>query len=64
MPKGGDPMATRDKLGIERHFGGLQDPRVGPLHPLIELVTIAICGVICRADDWVAIAEFGQARYE
>jgi len=57
-------MASKDRMGFERHFSGLQDPRIGPLHPLIELITIAICGVICGADDWAAIAEFGQARYE
>jgi hypothetical protein len=29
---------------------------------LIDIITIAICGVIGGADDWVAIAEFGRAK--
>lgn len=29
---------------------------------LIDIVTIAICGVICGADDWEGIAEFGEAK--
>jgi predicted transposase YbfD/YdcC len=32
------------------------------IHPLVEIVTIALCGVICGADDWVAIEAFGQEK--
>jgi predicted transposase YbfD/YdcC len=28
----------------------------------VEIVTIALCGVICGADDWVAIEAFGQEK--
>jgi len=31
-------------------------------HYLIEILIIAICAVICGADDWVAIEQFGQAK--
>ena len=31
-------------------------------YPLINIVTIAVCAVICGADDFVAIAEFGRAK--
>lgn len=49
---------------ISEQFGGLKDPRTGRRvdHYLIEVLTIAICGVICGADDWVAIEEFGRAK--
>jgi predicted transposase YbfD/YdcC len=49
---------------IEQYFGDLPDPRRGPalLHPLIDLVTIALLAVICGADDWVAVQDFGQRR--
>ena len=49
---------------ISEHFGSLKDPRTGRMvdHYLIEILTIAICGVICGADDWVAIEEFGRAK--
>ena len=33
-------------------------------HYLLDILTIAICGVICGADDWVAIEEFGRAKEE
>jgi predicted transposase YbfD/YdcC len=46
------------------HFAALEDPRVerARLHSLLALVTIALCGVICGAESWVEIAEFGQVR--
>jgi predicted transposase YbfD/YdcC len=46
------------------HFAALEDPRVerARMHSLLALVTIALCGVICGADSWVEIAEFGQIK--
>ena len=48
---------------IEDHFADLADPRRRSVtYPLINIVTIAICAVICGADDFVAIAKFGRAQ--
>jgi predicted transposase YbfD/YdcC len=49
---------------ISEHFASLTDPRVErcKVHRLVEIVTIALCGVICGADDWVAIEAFGQEK--
>ena len=48
---------------IAEHFGSVKDPRnLGVDHFLIEIITIAICAVVCGADDWVEVAEFGQAK--
>jgi predicted transposase YbfD/YdcC len=49
---------------ISRHFGDLPDPRSahGLRYPLTSLITIAVCGVICGAEDWVGVAEFGWAK--
>jgi predicted transposase YbfD/YdcC len=46
------------------HFAGLTDPRVERtrVHRLGELVTIALCAVLCGADDWVAVETFGRAK--
>jgi predicted transposase YbfD/YdcC len=46
------------------HFSDLVDPRVDrtKLHPVLSVVAIALCGVICGADSWVEVAEFGEAR--
>lgn len=48
---------------IRDHFRDLTDPRRREVtYPLINLVTIAICAVICGADDFVSIAEFGRLK--
>lgn len=46
------------------HFGSLNDPRIerSKKHKLLDMVAIAICGVICGADTWVEIAYFGEVK--
>jgi predicted transposase YbfD/YdcC len=53
-------------LGIETHFAAVSDPRqYGKVdHPLINIIFITLCGVLCGADDWVAITDFAQAQEE
>lgn len=52
--------------GIADHFGSVTDPRKhhSPPHNLLEMITIAICAVICGANDWVAIETFGKSKEE
>ena len=47
-------------------FGDMPDPRLDrkKLHNLGDIITIAILAVICGAESWVDIEEFGEARYE
>ena len=48
---------------VQDHFRSLTDPRRREVvYPLINIVMIAVCAVICGADDFVAIAEFGRQR--
>jgi predicted transposase YbfD/YdcC len=48
---------------IQDHFEELSDPRRRePLYPLMTIVTIAICAVVCGADDFVSIAEYGEKK--
>ncbi|MDY0377490.1 MAG: transposase family protein, partial [Desulfobacterales bacterium] len=50
---------------ILRHFSSLSDPRGdNGRHKLIDIIEIAICGVIANADRFEYIAEFGRAKYE
>jgi len=51
---------------IKEHFDGIRDPRqFGKVdHPLINLIFITICGSLCGADNWVAIAAFGESQAE
>lgn len=45
-------------------FNILKDRRVkrSRRHELTDILIIAICAIICEADNWVEIAEFGQAK--
>jgi predicted transposase YbfD/YdcC len=49
---------------ISEHFATLEDPRIDRTkqHALVDILVIAICGVVCGADTWVDIAEFGRAK--
>jgi hypothetical protein len=31
-------------------------------HALVDILVITLCAVICGADDWVSIAQFGRAK--
>jgi predicted transposase YbfD/YdcC len=57
-------MGDRPGTSIGEHFATLTDPRVerSKEHLLIDIVTIALCAVICGADDWVAIETFGREK--
>lgn len=54
-------MAEKPVKSLSEHFETVEDPRVERTkqHQLIDIIIIAICAVICGADDWVAIERFG-----
>ena len=48
---------------ILEHFGDLEDPRRdNRRHLLIDIVFVTICAVICNAESWDDIEEFGHAK--
>ena len=59
-------MGSGSDISIGKHFGELEDPRVDRArrHKLLDIIVIAVCGVICGADSWVDIEEFGKAKQE
>lgn len=46
------------------HFQSLEDPRAEKLveHRLLDIIGLTICAVICGADTWVDIEEYGKAK--
>jgi predicted transposase YbfD/YdcC len=46
------------------YFAALPDPRVDrtKLHGLLDILVIAVCAVICGAEGWEDIEEFGRAK--
>jgi hypothetical protein len=59
-------MEASAVVALSEHFESLEDPRVErtKLHSLLAIVTIAICAVICGAETWNDIEEFGDAKVE
>ena len=56
-----DPLAG---CAFRAHFAALPDPRVERCkrHGLLDVVTVALCAVVCGADTWVDVEEFGRSK--
>jgi predicted transposase YbfD/YdcC len=58
-------VSSQKSVRLQDHFADLTDPRRREMiYPLINVVVIAVCAVICGADDFVAIARFGRTKRE
>lgn len=57
-------MEDNEPRDLERLFAQVEDPRIErtKLHRLRDIIILAICGVICGAEGWVEIEEFGKAK--
>lgn len=57
-------MEQPPSAGIRDHFAALTDPRRDQTkqHQLLDIVTIAVCAVICGAEGWTDVEAFGRAK--
>lgn len=57
-------MSNKPLTALEKHFAQLTNPRVERTreHKLLDIVILAICAVICGADGWTEVEEFGRAK--
>jgi predicted transposase YbfD/YdcC len=57
-------MDEQPFASLEACFGELPDPRVQGRcdHKLIDIVLIAVCAVLCGAESWSEVEEFGQSK--
>lgn len=55
---------SQPTASILQHFSGLADPRINrqKKHQLQDIFVITLCAVICGADNWVEIEEYGCAK--
>ena len=60
-----EAMPKKPLEAIEEHFSKVPDPRVDRTkdHKLIDIIAIAICAVICGAENWVDIELFWLSRF-
>jgi len=50
---------------IRDFFSDITEPRESnKRHQLLDIITIVLCAVICSADNWEDIEEFGLVKYE
>lgn len=49
---------------FEEHFGSLEDPRDkrGRLHKLMDVLVLSILAIICGADEFTEMEEFGKSK--
>ena len=57
-------MPKKPLEAIEEHFSKVNDPRIDRRkeHKLIDMIVIAICAVICGAEGWTDIENFGNSK--
>ena len=59
-------MCMRTPSSFQAHFASLTDPRSSHApnqrHELLDMLVIAVCAVLCGADGWEDIEEYGKAQ--
>lgn len=57
-------MEEENRETLLEIFSSVQDPRIERTkrHQLLDILIIALCGVICGAEGWVDIEEFGKTK--
>jgi hypothetical protein len=57
-------MNNQPTASITEHLASLEDPRSErtKLHQLLDILVIAICAVICGADDWIEVKTLRQRQ--
>jgi hypothetical protein len=57
-------MENNPAGSIDQYFGDLEEPRIERTkrHKLLDILVIAICAIICGADNWAEVQLFGEAK--
>lgn len=57
-------MSDQPFASLEACFGEMPDPRVVGRcdHLLVEIILVAVCAVLCGADSWSEVEEFGRSK--
>jgi predicted transposase YbfD/YdcC len=59
-------MAARTLRSLMAHFEAVDDPRVerSRKHNLLDIIAVALCAVICGADSWVEVEDYGNTKVD
>src|SRR3954464_6586402 len=55
---------SKSSLSFFHHFEALEDPRIDRCkrHQLSDILFLAVCAMLCGANDFVAMEKFGHAK--
>ncbi|HEX2908272.1 MAG TPA: transposase family protein, partial [Phototrophicaceae bacterium] len=58
-------MENLPRTTLSHLFEDMDDPRVVGrcTYPLVEVVLIGICAVLCGAETWTEVEEFGESKH-
>lgn len=58
--------STHASTSLLTHFERLEDPRTAYLvdHPLLDIIALTICAIICGAETWEEIEAYGQSKHD
>ena len=58
-------MENENIFSISEHFSSVDDPRHHNIqHKLIDIIIIAICAIICGAESWTQVSEYGRSKHD
>lgn len=59
-------MHSHPKESLIEHLSLIKDPRVNRTrdHELVDILVLAICALLCRAETFNDMEEFGKAKYD
>ena len=59
-------MTSSPFASIIEHFSELDDPRAAHRieHQLDDILVITLCAVICGADNWIEVSNYGRSKAE
>src|SRR6266567_5264920 len=59
-------MPPTPLASFQTYFADIEDPRVERTrrYELLDIIVIAVCAVLCGADDWVDVVAWGQAKLD
>jgi len=59
-------MTASPATNVRHHFATVADPRIDrtKAHDLLDIIVIALCAIVCGADSWVEVEDFGNAKLD
>ena len=59
-------MHSHPKESLIDHLSSIKDPRVNRTkdHELVDILMLAICALLCRAETFNDMEDFGNAKYD